>query len=54
MGEETVEMLTAQEISEIAELLSRANIGTREAYRYVELNDKLGRMHREALEREAS
>ena len=46
------EILSAQEITEIAEIMSRANISTKEAYRYVDLNDKLGRMHEQAAARE--
>ena len=47
------ETLTSQEIVEIDALMKRAHMQGSEAYRMVELTEKLGRMHRQAMAREA-
>ena len=51
--DQKMHMLTSQEIIEIDALMKRATLQGVEAYRMVELSDKLGVMHRQALEREA-
>ena len=45
-------MLPPGEIVEIDELMKRAMVSGKEAFRLVELSNKLGVMHREALERQ--